>query len=88
MQGAWPLWVGAMSLMFLAGNMGLQYGAARLSANTTSVIMLSEVVFASASAAWLGAGELGTRTLLGGALVVLAALLAAVPFKTQHTPPH
>ncbi len=87
-QGAWPLWVGAMSLMFLAGNMGLQYGAARLSANTTSVIMLSEVVFASASAAWLGAGELGPRTLLGGALVVLAALLAAVPFKNGHRTPN
>lgn len=83
-QGEWLAWVGAMSLMFLAGNMGLQYGAARLSANTTSVIMLSEVVFASLSAVWLGAGEISARTLLGGALVLLAALLSAVPFKPRR----
>ena len=83
-QGEWLAWVGAMGLMFLAGNMGLQYGAARLSANTTSVIMLSEVVFASLSAVWLGAGEISARTLLGGALVLLAALLSAVPFKPRR----
>lgn len=80
-QGPWLAWVGALSLMFLAGNMGLQYGAARLSANTTSVIMLSEVVFASGSAIWLGAGALSARTLLGGTLILLAALLSAVPLK-------
>lgn len=80
-QGSWLAWVGAISLMFLAGNMGLQYGAARLSASTTSIVMLSEVVFASGSALWLGAGQLSTRTLLGGTLVLLAALLSAVPFK-------
>ena len=81
LQGVWLAWVGAMGLMFLVGNMGLQYGAARLSASTTSVIMLSEVVFASLSALWLGAGEISARTLFGGALVLLAALLSAVPFK-------
>ncbi len=87
-QGVWLAWVAAMSLMFLGGNMGLQYGAARLSANTTSVIMLSEVVFASVSAVLLGAGELSTRTLLGGTLVLLAALLSAVPFSRgrDHSP--
>lgn len=46
-------------------------------ANTTSLIMLSEVVFASLSAMLLGAGELTTRTLIGGGLIVLATLLAA-----------
>jgi len=80
-QGVWLMGVGAVSLMFLIGNMGLQYGATRLRASTTSVIMLSEVVFASISSVWLGAGELSTRTLLGGALVLLAALLSALPFK-------
>ncbi len=68
----------ALSAAFLAGNLALQYGAARLRANTTAVIMLSEVVFASVSSVWLGAGELGARTLLGGALIVGAALLAAL----------
>jgi drug/metabolite transporter (DMT)-like permease len=72
------LWVAALlSLAFLAGNVALQYGAARLRASATSVIMLSEVVFASVSSVWLGAGELGLRTLLGGGLIVGAALLSA-----------
>ncbi len=77
---AWPwlLGVGAMSLLILLGNLGLQYGAARLSASATSVIMLSEVVIASASAVWLGAGSLEARTVVGGALILLASLLAAV----------
>ena len=73
-------WIGLavlISLAFLAGNLALQYGAARLPANTTSLILLSEVVFASVSAVLLGAGELSARTLFGGGLIALAALLAA-----------
>ena len=68
-----------LSLFFLVGNLGLQYGAARLSASATSIIMLSEVVFASASAVLLGAGELSGRVVLGGALIVLASLLSTGP---------
>ncbi|HAL37495.1 MAG TPA: EamA family transporter [Polaromonas sp.] len=73
-------WIGVailISLAFLAGNLALQYGASRLSASTTSLIMLSEVVFASASSVMLGAGELSARTLFGGGLILLAVLLAA-----------
>jgi drug/metabolite transporter (DMT)-like permease len=83
---AWPAWdwrwvAGALvlALWFLMSNLALQYGAARLSANGTAIIMLSEVVFASVSAWLLGAGELGTPVLLGGTLIVGAALLAARP---------
>ncbi len=76
-------WVGlaaALSVAFLAGNMALQYGAARLSASATSLIMLTEVVFASGSAVALGAGELTPQTLIGGALILLASLLSALTF--------
>jgi len=69
-----------ISLSFLAGNLALQYGAAHLSASATSLIMLSEVVFASVSSVVLGTGELSTRTLLGGGLILLASLLSVVPF--------
>ena len=55
----------------------MQYGATRLPANTTAVIMLCEVVFASGSALALGAGTLDMRLALGGAAIVAAALLAA-----------
>jgi drug/metabolite transporter (DMT)-like permease len=67
----------ALALAFLAGNLALQYGAARLSANATAVIMITEVVFAAGSAVWLGAGAVTPTLAVGGALIVLAALLAA-----------
>jgi drug/metabolite transporter (DMT)-like permease len=77
-------WVGLVllvSLAFLAGNLALQYGAAHLSASATSLIMLSEVVFASVSSVVLGTGELSTRTLAGGGLILLASLLSVVTFE-------
>lgn len=73
---AWAGLAALLSLGFLAGNVALQYGAARLSAQATALVMLSEVVFASVSAVLLGAGELTTRTLAGGALILLAAVLS------------
>ena len=72
-------WVGVaafISLAFLSGNLALQYGASRLRASTTSLVMLSEVVFASASSVLLGASELSSRMLLGGGLILLAVLLS------------
>ncbi len=67
-----------LSLTFLASNMALQYGAARLPSHVTSVVMISEVVFASASAAILGAGVLTPQAWVGGSLIVLATLLATL----------
>lgn len=74
----WPLWIAGVAVLFLLGNLGLQYGAARLSAGATSIIMLSEVVFASGSSVLMGASGLPLRTLCGGALIVLAALWSAL----------
>jgi drug/metabolite transporter (DMT)-like permease len=74
----WPLAL-LLSAAFLAGNLALQYGAARLAAHKTALIMLSEVVFASLSAALLGAAALSGRTVVGGCLIGLAALLANWP---------
>lgn len=67
-----------LTLLFLVGNLALQYGAARLPANRTAVVMLTEIVFASASAIGLGGGTLTTRLALGGAMIVAGALLAAL----------
>jgi drug/metabolite transporter (DMT)-like permease len=47
-----------MGAMFLIGNLALQYGASRLASSTTSLIMLTEIVFASLSSVWLGAAVL------------------------------
>ncbi len=75
-----PGWVTgalAMAAAFLAGNLALQYGAARLPANATAVIMITEVLFASFSALALGAGTLTLPLALGGSLIVGATLLSA-----------
>lgn len=74
-------WAGValgLAVAFLLSNMALQYGAARLAASTTALVMLTEILFASLSAAALGAAEFSPRTLLGGSLIVLAAALAAL----------
>ncbi len=67
----------ALSFAFLTSNTALQYGAARLPSSTTSVVMLTEVIFGSLSSVALGAAVLDTQTMLGGSLIVLAAGLAA-----------
>jgi drug/metabolite transporter (DMT)-like permease len=76
---AWGWIAGAVTLgaFFLASNLALQYGAARLPANATAVIMLVEVLFASVSAVLLGAGSVDARVLVGGAAIVAAAASAA-----------
>lgn len=75
---AWLPWAAALVVAFLCVNLALQYGAARLPAQTTALIMLSEVVFASVSAVLLGATSPTTATWVGGALIMSAALLAVV----------
>jgi drug/metabolite transporter (DMT)-like permease len=85
-QMAWPpavalSWVPlavVLSAFFLLSNVALQYGVARLPANVTSVVMLTEVLFASASALLLGGGTMTAALALGGALILLAALLSTM----------
>ena len=84
-ESGWIAPVLALTLAFLAGNIALQYGAARLPAHTTALVMLSEVVFASVSSVILGASTWDARTLLGGALILLAAVLSVVmPGQSTH----
>ena len=73
----WAPYVLGLSAAFLVSNFTLQYGAARLSAHTTAMVMMSEVVFASVSSVALGASTLTWRVGLGGGMIVLAALLAS-----------
>ncbi|MCA3241633.1 MAG: DMT family transporter [Rubrivivax sp.] len=86
-QGAVPLppapafgWMAgalALAVVFLCGNLALQYGASRLPANVTAVVMLTEVLFASVSAVLLGAGTVTPTLAIGGGLILGAALLSA-----------
>lgn len=83
--GWWPYALG-LALCLLFSNLSLQYGAARLSANTTSLVMLSEILFATASSVALGVSELSTRKLIGGLLIVFAAVLATIQHQPKEPP--
>jgi drug/metabolite transporter (DMT)-like permease len=72
----WVLLLG-FGLFFLASNLTLQYGAARLKASTTSLILLTEILFATASSVALGVSQLEGRVVVGASLIVAAALWAA-----------
>jgi drug/metabolite transporter (DMT)-like permease len=83
-------WVGAglaLSFAFLAANLALQYGASRLSSHAVALILLSEVVFASLSSVALGAAQMNTRILFGGALILAAAAWSAWPAPRPGAPP-
>lgn len=82
----WTPWVLGLSAAFLVSNFALQYGAARLSAHTTAMVMMSEVVFASVSSVALGASTLSWRVGLGGGMIVLAALMASQSSTSKDTP--
>ena len=73
-------WAGlaAFAALALLGNLALQYGAARLRANTLSLLMLTEILVASLSSWLAGAAQLDAITLTGGALIVGASVLAVV----------
>ena len=79
LQFPWLMLAFGLGVAFLLSNLALQYGAARLPAHTTALVMLSEVVFASLSSVALGAAELTARTLAGGALILAAAAWSAWP---------
>ena len=68
----------AMAVLVAIGSWALQFGAARVPTSTTSLIMLSEVLFASCSAWLLGATQLTARMLLGGVFIIGGALLAVL----------
>ena len=76
-----PAWLWAlallMSALFLVSNLALQFGASRLPAQVTSVLMLSELLFAALSSALWGAGLITVPLLCGGLLIAVAAVWAA-----------
>lgn len=80
---AWPTAVSAGALpvlaawvvLFLVANLCLQYSVARLPANVTAVVMLTEILIASVSAWMFGSAQLRVQDLIGGALIIAAPWL-------------
>lgn len=72
----WALLAAAMGVAFFAANLAMQYGASQIPVHITSVVMLTEIVFAAGSAVWFGDETLKPAVLMGGGLILAAALLA------------
>ncbi len=76
--GAWILPAFGLAVVFMASNLCLQYGAARLSAAATAVVMPCEVLFAALTSVWWGGATLHLTVLVGGALILAAALASVL----------
>jgi len=73
----WLLPAAGLAVAFMGSNLCLQYGAARLSAAATAVVMPCEVLFAALTAVWWDGAVLHPTLLLGGALILSATLASA-----------
>jgi drug/metabolite transporter (DMT)-like permease len=71
------LLLGALGLVLMVINVVVQFGLMHTAASRAIVILLSELVFAAASAWWLAGEALGWREWVGGGMIVAASLLAA-----------
>ncbi len=78
--------VGLFGLFWLAAMGAAQYGFSHVEASRAAVLVVVELVAAVLSAAFFGEREIGLREWAGGALVLLAALLAARPPRESPTP--
>jgi len=74
----WALPALGLSLAFMVSNLCLQFGAARLSATITAVVMPCEVLFAALTSVWWGGATLHVTVIIGGALILLAALASVL----------
>jgi drug/metabolite transporter (DMT)-like permease len=67
------IWMLALwAVLFLIGNLALQYGAGRLPANVTAVIMLSEILVVAVSSSLLGDSQIRAQDIIGGLLIIAA----------------
>jgi len=73
---AWVI-VALIALTLFSVNLAVQFGLARIPANRAIVILLSELVFAAASAYFLAFEQIGWREWTGGAMLVVATLYSA-----------
>jgi drug/metabolite transporter (DMT)-like permease len=83
----WMLPLAMLTIAFVAANMALQYGAARLPARITALVMLSEVVFAVLSAVMIGGETLGLLTVFGALMILGATLWGLFDVKREGTAP-
>ena len=81
---AWALPAFGLAIAFMVSNLCLQYGAARLSATATAVVMPCEVLFAALTSVWWGGATLHASVLAGGTLILLATLASVFDGQRGH----
>ncbi len=82
----WALPAFGLAFAFLGSNLCLQYGAARLSATATAVVMPCEVLFAALTSVWWGGATLHASVLVGGALILVATLASVLESRAGDRP--
>ena len=83
-SASWVLPALGLAIAFMVSNLCLQYGAARLSAAATAVVMPCEVLFAALTSVWWGGAVLHATVLAGGALILAAALASVFEKRPSH----
>jgi drug/metabolite transporter (DMT)-like permease len=73
--GVWGL-IALFGLFWLVAMSAAQFGFSHVEASRAAVLVVVELLVAVLTAAWLGEREIGVREWVGGALVLIAALLA------------
>jgi drug/metabolite transporter (DMT)-like permease len=73
--------VAGVGLALVAMSLALQYGITRLPANRAIVILLFELVVAALASWWLAGEVLSERDAVGGLLIAIATLVAAIERK-------
>lgn len=77
-EAQWPL-VMAIGLALVMMSYSLQYGLSRMAANRAIVILLSELVVAAIAAYFLAGEVLRLQDWIGGALIIAATAVSAMP---------
>jgi len=83
-----PAWLpgsAVLAVILLVANAALQYGAPRLPTRVTAIVMLTEVPVAALSSVLIGGETLRPQVLVGGALIVISSLAAALSMRSRGT---
>jgi drug/metabolite transporter (DMT)-like permease len=75
----------ALSLLWVVpGTLATFYGVARLDAGKAAILLLAELVVGVFSAVWIGGEHLSAQEMVGGILILTAAVIEA----RSETPAH
>jgi drug/metabolite transporter (DMT)-like permease len=75
--GGWLAAIGYGLAWLLVATLGTQFGVTHMEAGRASVIIILELVTAVASALWIGGERMSVSEIVGGALILVAAVIEA-----------